>query len=72
MKWGMAAGSGPGRSGRASRYRHNARLIRGATRLLLQQDRKAVFKALRPIYTAVNEMPAAEALDDLEPELGER
>jgi len=47
-------------------------LIRGATRYCSYKDRKAVAKALRPIYTAVNEAAAAEALDDLELEWGDR
>jgi putative transposase len=47
-------------------------LIRGATRYCSYKDRKAVAKALRPIYTAVNEEAAAEALDDLELTWGDR
>lgn len=47
-------------------------LIRGATRYCSYKDRKAVAKALRPIYTAINEAAANEALDDLELEWGDR
>ena len=47
-------------------------LIRGATRYCSYKDRKAIAKALRPIYTAVNEQAAAEALDDFELTWGDR
>jgi transposase-like protein len=47
-------------------------LIRGATRYCSYKDRKAVAKALRPIYTAIHEEAAAEALDDFELTWGDR
>jgi putative transposase len=47
-------------------------LIRGSTRYCSYKDRKAVAQALRPIYTAVNEEAAAEALDDFELMWGDR
>lgn len=47
-------------------------LIRGSTRYCSYKDRKAVSKALRPIYAAVNEEAAADALDDFELTWGDR
>jgi hypothetical protein len=47
-------------------------LLRGAARYCTYKDRKAVFKALRPIYTAVNPEAAAEAMDDFELTWGDR
>lgn len=41
-------------------------LIRAATRFVNYQDRKAVAAALKPIYTAVNEDAALEALEAFE------
>lgn len=41
-------------------------LIRSSMRFVAYQDRKAVAAALRPIYTAVNEDSALEALDAFE------
>src|SRR3981189_2456413 len=40
-------------------------LIRASTRFVSQNDRKAVIKSLRPIYEAVNEAAAQQALNDL-------
>lgn len=47
-------------------------LIRGSTRYCTYKDRKAVAKALRPIYTAVNEDAAGDALDEFELTWGDR
>jgi len=47
-------------------------LLRGSTRYCSYKDRKAVAAALRPIYTAVNEAAAADALDDFELTWGDR
>jgi putative transposase len=47
-------------------------LLRGATRYCSYKDRKAVMKALRPVYTAVNAEAAAEAMDDFELTWGDR
>lgn len=47
-------------------------LIRAATRYCSYKDRKAVAKALRPIYTAVNAEAAADALDEFELTWGDR
>lgn len=47
-------------------------LLRGAARYCSYKDRKAVMAALRPVYTAVNEEGAAEAMDDFELTWGER
>lgn len=44
-------------------------LIRAATRFVNYQDRKAVAAALKPIYTAVNEDAALEALEAFETSL---
>lgn len=41
-------------------------LIRSSMRFVAYSDRKAVAATLRPIYTAVNEQAALEALSDLE------
>ena len=47
-------------------------LLRGATRYCSYKDRKAVMKALRPVYTAVNAEAAAEAMGDFELTWGDR
>ena len=47
-------------------------LLRGSTRYCSYKDRKAIAQALRPIYTAVNEQAAADALDDFELTWGDR
>lgn len=47
-------------------------LLRNSFRFCSYKDRRAVAKALRPIYTAVNIDAAAEALDDFELEFGDR
>jgi putative transposase len=47
-------------------------LIRGSTRYCTYKDRKAVAKTLRPIYTAVNEEAAGDALDEFELTWGDR
>lgn len=47
-------------------------LLRGAGRYCSYKDRKAVMKALRPIYTAVNAEAAAAAMDDFELTWGDR
>lgn len=47
-------------------------LMRGSFRFVSYKDRKAIAKALRPIYTAVNAQAAADALDDFEITWGDR
>jgi putative transposase len=47
-------------------------LLRGSFRFASYKDRKAIAKALRPIYTAVNEAAALDALDTFELEWGDR
>lgn len=47
-------------------------LLRNAFKFCSYKDRKAIAKALRPIYTALNEAVAADALDDFEIEWGDR
>lgn len=47
-------------------------LLRGAGRYCSYKDGKAVMKALRPIYTAVNAEAAAAAMDDFELTWGDR
>lgn len=47
-------------------------LIRASTRFVSQNDRKAVVKALRPIYEAVNEAAAQQALNDLKHNWGQK
>jgi len=47
-------------------------LLRNAFKFCSYKDRKAIAKALKPIYTALNEAAAAEALDDFELEWGDR
>jgi transposase-like protein len=47
-------------------------LIRGSIRYCTYKNRKAIAKALRPIYTAINEEAAADALDDFELTWGDR
>lgn len=47
-------------------------LIRASTRFCSWKDRKAVTAALRPVYTAINEEAAADALDTFEIEWGDR
>jgi len=47
-------------------------LIRASTRFVSQNDRKAVIKSLRPIYEAVNEAAAQQALNDLKHNWGQK
>ncbi|MCA1821219.1 MAG: IS256 family transposase [Pseudonocardia sp.] len=47
-------------------------LIRASTRFVSQADRKAVVKGLRPIYEAVNEAAARQALNDLKHHWGQK
>jgi len=47
-------------------------LMRASFRYASWKDRKAIAKMLRPIYTAINEETAAEAMDDFELEWGDR
>src|ERR1700716_1941261 len=47
-------------------------LIRASTRFVSQNDRKAVIKSLRPIYEAVNEATAQQALNDLKHNWGQK
>ena len=47
-------------------------LLRNAFRFCSYKDRKAIAKALRPIYTALNEAVAADALDQFELDWGDR
>jgi putative transposase len=47
-------------------------LIRASTRFVSQADRKAVVKGLRPIYEAVNEAAARQALNDLKHNWGQK
>lgn len=47
-------------------------LIRASMKYVSYGDRKAVAKALRPIYTAVNEAAAKAALEDLRREYGRK
>ena len=47
-------------------------LLRNSFRFCSYKDRKAVAKALRPIYTALNAEAAAKALDDFEHDWGQR
>jgi len=47
-------------------------LIRASLRFASWKDRKAITSALRPIYTAINEAAAAEAMADFELEWGHR
>jgi putative transposase len=47
-------------------------LIRASLRFASWKDRKAITAALRPIYTAINEAAAAEAMDAFELEWGDR
>lgn len=47
-------------------------LIRDTFRYAGRQRRDAIAKAVKPIYTAVNAEPAAEALDAFEAEWGNR
>lgn len=47
-------------------------LLRNAFKFCSYKDRKAIAKALRPIYTALNEAVAADALDEFEIEWGDR
>lgn len=47
-------------------------LLRNAFKFCSYRDRKAVAKALKPIYTALNDAAAADALDDFEIEWGDR
>lgn len=47
-------------------------LMRASFRYASWKDRKAIAAALRPIYTAINETAAAEALDAFETEWGDR
>jgi transposase-like protein len=47
-------------------------LLRNSFRFASYKDRKKIAAALRPIYTAVNEAAAADALDEFELEWGDR
>jgi putative transposase len=47
-------------------------LLRGSFRYCSYKDRKAIAKALRPIYTAPNADAASDALDEFELEWGDR
>jgi putative transposase len=47
-------------------------LIRASLRFASWKDRKAITSALRPIYTAINEAAAADAMADFELEWGHR
>jgi len=47
-------------------------LMRASFRYASWKDRKAIAKALRPIYTAINEEAAVDAMDDFELEWGDR
>ena len=47
-------------------------LLRNAFKFCSYRDRKAVAKTLKPIYTALNDDAAADALDDFEIEWGDR
>jgi putative transposase len=47
-------------------------LIRASMRFVSQSDRKAVMKGLRPIYEAVNEAAARQALNDLKHNWGQK
>jgi putative transposase len=47
-------------------------LIRASLRFVSQSDRKAVVKGLRPIYEAVNEAAARQALNDLKHNWGQK
>ena len=47
-------------------------LIRASMRFVSQGDRKAVIKGLRPIYEAVNEAAARQALNDLKHNWGQK
>jgi putative transposase len=47
-------------------------LMRASFRYASWKDRKAIAAALRPIYTAINEEAAEEALDEFEADWGER
>lgn len=47
-------------------------LLRNAFKFCSYKDRRPVAKALRPIYTALNEAAASDALDDFELEWGDR
>jgi len=47
-------------------------LIRASTRFVSQVDRKAVVKGLRPVYEAVNEAAARQALNDLKHNWGQK
>jgi len=47
-------------------------LIRNSVKYCSWKDRKAVVKALKPIYTASNDAVAADALDTFEIEWGDR
>lgn len=47
-------------------------LLRNAFKFCSYKDRKAIAKALKPIYTALNEATAADALDEFELEWADR
>ena len=47
-------------------------LIRASVRFVSQEDRKAVVKSLRPIYEAVNEAAAQQALNELKHNWGQK
>ena len=47
-------------------------LIRASMRFVSQEDRKAVAKSLRPIYEAVNEAAAQQALNELKHDWGQK
>jgi len=47
-------------------------LIRGSIRYCSFSDRKAVIRDLRPVYSALNEAGAADALDTFNTEWGDR
>lgn len=47
-------------------------LLRNAFKFCSYKDRRAIAKALKPIYTALNEAEAADALDDFEIDWGDR
>ncbi|MGH7429427.1 MAG: IS256 family transposase [Candidatus Methylomirabilaceae bacterium] len=47
-------------------------LIRASMRFVAQNDRKSVMKSLRPIYEAVNEAAALQALNDLKHTWGQK
>lgn len=47
-------------------------MIRNSIRFVSYKDRRSVVVALKPIYTAVSEQAAAEALEDFDKEWGQR